>query len=351
MNILVFGAGAVGRYLGGYLAHAGHRVVLVTRSGADHINKNGLNIHRPNRPDEGPILVKPEALPDFSGAMAYASDNEFTFDHILLAMKSYDVEAAVAEIAKMSIEVPHIITMQNGIDAEKPVVELVGKSGLTAGSLTTPVSFDAHGDIVEERANRGVAFASPDGSDRYLQIVELFQSAGVEALGVSDYESLKWSKALVNMVGNATSAILDMPPGEIYQNRGTYQIEKRALLEAIVVMEAKGIEIINLPGSSSKTLAAVLKWLPDFILKPILTRQVSRGRGDKMPSFNLDLASGKLKSEVVFHNGAVAQHGGKMGVATPVNAALAELLTDIASGKWDWGEFKGRPDALVQRMG
>ncbi len=349
MNILVFGAGAVGRYLGGNLAQAGHRVVLVTRSGADHINQNGLTIHRPDRPDAGPIHVKPAALPSFSAAMGFAAENDFTFDTILLAMKSYDVAAAVAEMERHSPEagLPRIITMQNGIDAEKSVVELVGKSGLTAGSLTTPVSFDSRGDIVEERSNRGVAFSSPDGSGRYLQLVELFQAAGVNALGVADYESLKWSKALVNMVGNATSAITNMRPGDLYANRAIYQIEKQMLREAVAVMRAKGIEIINLPGSSSKTLATVVTWVPDFLLKPILTRQVSRGRGDKMPSFNLDLASGKTKSEVVFHNGAVAQHGEEMGVATPVNRALADLLLSIAAGERDWGEFNGRPEALV----
>ncbi len=347
MNILVFGAGAVGRYLGGNLAQAGHQVVLVTRSGAKHINENGLTIHRPNRHDAGPIAVKPAALTSFSAAMGFAVEQGFTFDAILLAMKSYDVAAAVAEMEKYSDNLPEIITMQNGIDAEKPVVELVGKSGLTAGSLTTPVSFDRNDDIVEERANRGVAFASPDGSDRYLEIVELFQSAGIEALGVADYESLKWSKALVNMVGNATSAITNTRPGELYANRAIYKIEKQMLQEVVAVMRAKGIEIINLPGSSSKTLATVLKWLPDFLLKPILTRQVSRGRGDKMPSFNLDLAGGKSKSEVVFHNGAVAQHGADVGVKTPANQMLSDLLIAIASGEQDWEKFKGSPQALI----
>lgn len=350
MNILVFGAGAVGSYLGGYLAQAHHRVVLVTRSGADRINEHGLTMMMPDRPDNKPIHVRPEAFTSYRLAINFAEEQGFAYDFILLTMKSYDVESAVNEIAAVTPQPPTIITMQNGIDAERPVVNQFGKDALIAGSLTTPVSFDDNLNIVEERSNRGVAFASPNGSNEYEQVVKLFQAAGVSAIGVQDYQSLKWSKALVNMVGNATSAIVNRHPGKLYANSHIYQIELRMLKEALAVMAAKDIGVINLPGSPSKTLKRAIAWLPAFLLQTLLTRQVSRGRGDKMPSWQIDLAANKNKSEVVYHNGAVAQHGREAGVLTPVNWALNKILLEIATGQIDWKMYNGRPEEFAKAM-
>ncbi|MEM8863306.1 MAG: ketopantoate reductase C-terminal domain-containing protein, partial [Chloroflexota bacterium] len=261
-----------------------------------------------------------------------------------------DVESAVNEIVAYTPEPAKIITMQNGIDAEMPVVNQFSKDGLIAGSLTTPVSFDDSLNIVEERSNRGVAFASPNGSREYKQTVGLFKAAGLSAIGVRDYRSLKWSKALVNMVGNGTSAIVNRHPGKLYEYNPIYQIELRMLKEALAVMEAKKIKVINLPGSPSKTLERAIDWLPESLLQTLLTRQVRRGRGDKMPSWQIDLAANKNKSEVVYHNGAVAQHGQKAGVLTPINWAINKILLDIATDKIEWGTYNGRPKEFAKAM-
>lgn len=347
MNILIFGAGAVGSYLGGYLAQAGNTVTLITRSGAERINESGLTVLLPNQRNANRILVHPTAFPSYRQAVNHSAENGITFDYILLTMKSYDVESAVNEIVAFSPDPPKIITMQNGIDAEAPVVEQFGVDAVTAGSLTTPVSFDESMSIVEERADRGVAFASPNGSREFQQVASIFKAAGLNTVGVSSYESLKWSKALVNMVGNATSAIVNRHPGKLYEYNPIYQIELRMLKEALAVMEKKKIKVINLPGSSSKRLKQALRWLPDALLQPVLTRQVSKGRGDKMPSFQIDLANDKGKSEVVYHNGAVARHGREAKIATPINWALNQILLDITNGQADWGQFNGRPKELA----
>ncbi|MFT7586826.1 MAG: 2-dehydropantoate 2-reductase [Cellvibrionaceae bacterium] len=347
MNILIFGAGAVGSYLAAYLAQAGHETILVTRSGADRINENGLTVLQPKRGSGSRIDVQPEAFFSYRQAVNHSAANGITIDYVLLTMKSYDVESAVNEIVAFSAEPPKIITMQNGIDAEASVVAQFGVNAVTAGSLTTPVSFDGSLSIIEERADRGVAFSSPNGSRDFQKVAGMFKAAGLNTVGVRSYESLKWSKALINMVGNATSAIVNRHPGKLYAYDPIYQIELRMLKEALAVMKAKKIRVINLPGSSSKRLSRALRWVPDLMLQSLLTRQVSKGRGDKMPSFQIDLAGGKQKSEVIYHNGAVAEHGRKVGVATPINWALNRILLDIATGKTSWDQFNGRPKELA----
>ena len=69
-----------------------------------------------------------------------------------------------------------------------------------------------------------------------------------------------------------------------------------------------------------------------------------------MPSFHIDLTIGKGKSEVVYHNGAIAKVGKELGVPTPVNAALTDILWKLTLEKLDWREFNGKPSRLVQEV-
>jgi 2-dehydropantoate 2-reductase len=158
---------------------------------------------------------------------------------------------------------------------------------------------------------------------------------------------MKWSKALLNIVGNATSAILNRRPGLIYKSDILFDIEVRMLKETLAVMKAKKINVIDLPGSGAKRLAFGVQRLPKSMLKPIMTNLVSSGRGDKMPSFQIDLMAGKGKSEVLFHNGAIAQAGQEVGIVTPINAALNDILMRLTLEELDWREFDGRPKRLA----
>lgn len=169
----------------------------------------------------------------------------------------------------------------------------------------------------------------------------------METIGLKDYESMKWSKAMLNMVGNATSAILGMTPGDVYRDGKSYDLEAQMLREMLSVMKAKGLQVLNLPGPAATSLARALRIAPRFILKPVLTSIVAKGRGDKMPSFYIDLTSDRGKSEVVFHNGAVARAGKETGVPTPVNQVLNDVLLKLTSGEIDREEFYQNPARLV----
>ena len=82
----------------------------------------------------------------------------------------------------------------------------------------------------------------------------------------------------------------------------------------------------------------------------MLRQALGRGRGGKMPSFYLDLESGRGKSEVGFLNGAVVRYGAEVGVNTPVNQALTEILMDLTEGRLARADFLRRPAALINRV-
>lgn len=342
MEIVVYGAGAIGGYLGGRLALAGHRVALITRPAvAEAIGVGGLHITQDGQTEIAPV----RAISRLSEAL-----DGHQPDLIVLGMKSYDLAASVAELASVCPRPGQLLTTQNGIGVEEIVASHFDPAGILAGSVTIPVSRTGPAGLVVERRGRGMGLAPMRQGEPAGEWLALFAGAGIRCGGLADYREMKWSKAFLNIMGNATSAILNRPPAELYRRPDVFDLEMRMLRETLAVMQRLGLRIVNLPTASVRPLATTLRVAPRFLRRLVFTQVVIHGRGDKMPSFHIDLARGKGHSEVAFHNGAIAAAGRACGVATPVNAALNNVLQRLTSGEATRAEFDGRPDRLLAEV-
>ncbi|MFW6070269.1 MAG: ketopantoate reductase family protein [bacterium] len=344
MRVLVYGAGAVGSYVGGSLANAGHEVTLVVRpAAAETISKSGLRLSRPEKPD-----VLADVTLVTSVRQAFLDDE--VYDLIVLGMKSYDVSEALNPlIAFCPQPYPPLLTLQNGIGVEEMILEDLD-APLIAGSLTTPVSRQTPDHIQVERSERGLALAPTRERQDVGNWVKTFAEAGIPTQRIKNYRSMKWSKALLNMMGNASSAIINRHPKAIYSHDPTYDLEMEMLSEALKVMRRLKLKVVDLPGTPTTRLSLAVRRLPDFVVKPILTRMVAGGRGNKLPSFHLDLSAGRKDNEVRFHNGAVAEAGREVGVETPVNEALSTILLGMVRGDIDWHIYDGNPGRLIEEV-
>ena len=114
-------------------------------------------------------------------------------------------------------------------------------------------------------------------------------------------------------------------------------------------MQAQGIGVVDLPGTPVRMLALAAS-LPLWLSKPFLSKAAGAGRGAKMPSFHIDLHSGRGKSEVTYLHGAIVRAGDKYGVPTPVNRLLTETLLDMTVGEIPLDEFAQKPEKLLARL-
>jgi 2-dehydropantoate 2-reductase len=78
-----------------------------------------------------------------------------------------------------------------------------------------------------------------------------------------------------------------------------------------------------------------------------MVKFVGGGRGSKMPSFHIDLHSGRGKSEVDYYNGAVLRAGQKLGIPTPVNQLLTETLLGLTAGQIPLNEYARQPEKFL----
>lgn len=335
LRVVVVGPGAVGSFLGGMLAASGASVTLLGR--------------RPSAESGSGVLVIEDVDGTRSVPVSRAHDAAAlpAPDLVILAVKQYDLPAAL-DVAARWPEIP-AMTVQNGIGAE---AEAAGarRSPLLAGSLTAAVE-PVQGGVRRLRAGGlGVAVVRGDVGALAAELVAMFSAAGLPAVLFTDAGSMKWSKLLANLVANATSALLDMDPHEIYDSPMSFPIERRQLLEARAVMHGIGVHPVSLPGAHVLLLLRSLR-LPPLISRPIIARAIGRARGGKSPSLRLHVrgeAAGP--TEARWLNGAVAREGARLGIPTPVNAGLAALVDEAAADPERAAWFEGRPDRLREAL-
>jgi 2-dehydropantoate 2-reductase len=158
---------------------------------------------------------------------------------------------------------------------------------------------------------------------------------------------MKWSKLLTNLIGNATSAILDLSVAELFADRRLFAVEMEVLRECLAVMRALKFSALDLPGTPVRALA-LGAGLPAPLAQPLMRRGVGAGRGGKMPSFHIDLHAGRGMTEVRWLNGAVVKYGAAHSVAAPVNQALTETLEALTTGRLNKEDFRRKPEALLR---
>jgi 2-dehydropantoate 2-reductase len=340
-NILCFGAGAIGTYIGGSLALSGCRVVFLERPEfAESLRENSLKL---GLPQGERVVENPQIAASLPEALALGP-----FDAALLAVKSFDTPAFIAEILPYRDQIPPILCLQNGVDNEPALEAALGRDKVIPGTVTTAIGRRGAGDIKLEKL-RGIGVYS--GHPLSTRLVAAMEGAGLKPRAIPDAAAMKWSKMLTNLIANASSAILDMTPSEIFGDPRTFEMEIRMLRETLAVMDRKGIPVVDLPGTPVRALAWAIRYLPLAISRPLLAKAVGGGRGGKMPSFHIDLHAGRGQSEVDYLNGAVVRAGREVGVPTPVNEVLTQTLLALTSGEQSVVEYAHQPEKLIGLVG
>ena len=348
LKFLVFGAGAIGTYIGGSLVLAGHQVVFVEKPKmVEELKAKGLRLdltvdERRNTKDVSIIDSKSFIIePSLEDALKYGP-----FDAALFALKSFDTVSAMEGLKPFADKLPPLLCLSNGVDNEPIIARTLGPDKVIYGTVTTAIGRRGPGSIVLEKL-RGVGIAA--GHPLSEKLVAAFDNAYLKCRLYPDALSMKWSKMLTNLVANPTSAILNMTAAEVFADKRLYKIEIDMLKECLAVMASMNLEVTDLPGTPVRALAFATK-LPLWLSKPFLSKAAGSGRGGKMPSFHIDLYSGRPQSEVEFLHGAVVREGKTRGIPTPVNKVLTETLLALTNKEILLEEFAGKPEKLLSKL-
>jgi 2-dehydropantoate 2-reductase len=313
VNVYIVGAGAVGTFMGDLLENVKVNVTYAPRN--------------------------------------LAAVTQVDADVAIVAVKAYDTAGAI-EALREAIRYPEkcvFVTPQNGVGNEEQLAQAFGADAVVAAALTVPIGRNPRLDGHGQAARDGGLGLAPVGKNAYDWLAATFSSTGLKTDVVADWRALKWSKLALNVIANASCAILNVLPNRLVDFDEIFTLEIRAIREVRAVMQALGITPIDLPRYPVRALQGIAT-LPSPVSRRLLAGRIAGARGTKPPSLLLDLRAGRAQTEVEYLNGAVARGGRDHGISTPVNAVYARVLEDIAHMPQLWAKYRERPETLAAEV-
>ncbi len=312
MHFIVFGAGAIGCYVGGRLAAHGQHVSLVGRPHAlQPIALQGLKVTDLDGFDR---QVPATALP-MAHTLADAAPGPDSI--LLLCVKSGATESAAREIAAACAPGTPVISLQNGVDNVARVAALAPGLNVLAGMV--PYNVVLRGAHVH-RATAGHLQLQRDAVTE--SIAPLFNAAGLATVLPTDIRAVQWGKLLLNL-NNPVNALSDLPLRQELLNRDCRRVFAALQAEALRVMERAAITPAQVTAVSPTLMPHVLR-LPNWLFTRLAKRMLQIDATARS-SMWADLEAGRV-TEIDALCGAVVRLAVQHGTQAPLNARMCELL-------------------------
>ncbi|MDY6835097.1 MAG: 2-dehydropantoate 2-reductase [Chloroflexota bacterium] len=308
MRFLVLGAGAIGSVFGGFLALNGHQVTIVGRK--PHIDViRGEGLHISGIWGDHQIQI-PNAVEDLHNL------SELEFDIIFISVKSYDTPAAVRDILPIIRPNTIVVSLQNGIGNIETIAQQIGWERTAGARVIFGSTHLAPGEIrvtvYAEEVMIGTRYSAIEDK-RIIHLAQVLSDSGIPTLHTHQIDQFLWSKLLYNCALNPLATILHCHYGLLGESDHT-----KSIIGAVVS------EIFNVAQSNGMSLF----WdkAEDYI--HMLFEKLLPATYEHQPSMLQDIIKGK-RSEIDAMNGAVCRMGEQLGVHTPVNLTLTQLIKTI----------------------
>jgi 2-dehydropantoate 2-reductase len=306
MKIAVMGSGGLGGLYGGRLAHAGYDVSFIARGAhLAAMEAHGLLIE-----------IEPHGtihLPDVQ-----VSDDPATVgvvDVVLIAVKLWDTEGAVRAIRPMVGPQTVLISLQNGVLKDDILRREFGESAVMGGVAYVATRIARPGVIRQTGTMQRFILGEYDGrrSARAERLLGALRHAGIQAEIADDIRRALWEKFVFLVALSGTTATMRSTIGPIRANPQTRAFLFELLKETVAVGRAHGVK---LPEHYAEQRLAFLDTVP----------------ADMTSSMHHDLERGN-RLEVAWLSGGVVQLGQAVGVPTPANRAVWDILALHADGR------------------
>ena len=329
-RIAILGIGAVGSYLGAFLTRDGQDVTLIDMWGehVDSMNRDGLRVSG----SQGDFTVNVNAV-----HLTEARQIREPFDIAFLAMKSYDTEWAAHFLKTMVTPNGVVVSAQNCMN-DQLIASIVGydrEVALVLSTITVALWEPGH-------VNRG----GQPGRDRGYTVFRVGELHGritprveelAEMLSCIDASKVttniwgeRWSKLTTNASSNPVGAMTGLGSRGVANDPRAGLIQIQISKESVQVGLAHNYQIESIGGVEAEVYARADE---GDVLEELSTRLKARaGAADWKSSMAQDVTKGR-RTEVGLMNGHIVARGREVGVPTPVNAAIVEVVQGIDEGR------------------
>lgn len=322
MRAAIYGAGSLGTILGAYITKNGGKIELINRN-KEHIEalqKKGAKVIGTV---EFSQPVKAYTPAEMSGV----------YDIIFLMTKQQQNSEVVNYIKEYLAPDGVIVTLQNGIP-EIEIGEIVGEERVLGCTVAWGATMKEAGVCELTSAPDSLTFSlgslQPVPNPHINEVKALLELMGPVEID-QNFIGSRWSKLLINSAFSGMSAVLGSTFGEAAGNKTSRRIVQAIIKECIDVCAAGNIKIEPVQGKDIVKLldySNCIKKAFSFFIIPIAIRKHAKLKASMLQ----DIEKGK-KTEVDAINGVVSKYGRKVGVPTPMNDMVVDIIHRIENGE------------------
>lgn len=318
MKIAMIGSGAAGSVFAAYLRRGGADMYLVDKYKAhmDRIAEQGLA-----------FICKGEecVLTGFHTSASAAELPEM--DIVILMVKATQTETVMPDVMRCVGEKTVLVSLQNGLGNDEILAKYVPAGRIMYGAGVIGTELRGPGVCVAKPEDGiqmffGAVESSPetDAAGRYLE--GCFEAGGCHASFEEDVRVLLWKKAVTNSGYNAVCAVTRLRLHYVMDNRWGLKLLTAVWREGCAVASALGV------GDIWSLIEADIENLRENL-------------GDYYPSMAQDAVLHQRQTEVEFLNGAIARYGERLGVPTPYNSVLSDVIRCVQDNYVNQYDSKG----------
>jgi 2-dehydropantoate 2-reductase len=338
-RIAVVGAGALGGYVGGTLAHLGHDITFIDPwpENVETIRSRGIELDGVT-PEERFTVRKAKTL-HITELQAQAKN---PFDIAMVSMKSYDTAWATALIAPYLSPQGFVVSLQNCMN-EEVIAGIVGW-GRVVGVVASLISVDMY---EAARIRRTVAkggdkytifrIGEPHGriTPRVEELVEWFR--GIDsAKATTNLWGERWTKLVQNGMGNGVTAATGLTTPDCGRNPLIRRFSIQLAAEGIRVGRALGYQLEKVRGIEPDALVRAAdgdQAATDQVESVLIPKGGANPRDDiQRPSMAQDILKGR-RTEIEAMNGLIARKGAEVGLRAPSHEKLTALVLKVERGE------------------
>ena len=335
-KIVFVGAGALGGYVGGSLAQLGHDVTFIDPwpEQVETIRARGLELDGLT-PEEKFTVRKAKAM-HLTEVQSLART---PVDVAFVAMKSYDTAWASALVAPYLSPQGFVVSLQNCLN-EETIAGIVGW-GRVVGVVASLISVDLYeaGRIrrtVAKGGDKHTVFRIGEPHGRITPRVEELAGwfRGIDsAKATPNLWGERWTKLVQNAMNNPITAATGLTTPACMSDPTIRRFSLQVAGEGIRVGRALGYQLEKIRGIEPDLLSRASEGdaqALDTVESTLVPKPNPRGDIQR-PSMAQDIQKGR-RTEIDAMNGFIARKGAELGIATPANARIAELVTKIERG-------------------
>ena len=322
MRTAIYGAGSLGTILGAYITKNGGSVELINRNKphVEALQKSGATVTGTVNFTQSVTAYTPEEMLG-------------KYDVVFLMTKQQQNAEVVNCIKEFLADDGVIVTLQNGIP-ELLIAEIVGEERVLGCTVAWGATMKEPGVCELTSAPDSLTFSlgslSKNPNPHLEDVKALLEKMGEVEID-SNFIGSRWSKLLINSAFSGMSAVLGCTFGEAAGNKASRRVVQALIKESIDVCAAGNIRIEPVQGKDIVKLLDYknrLKKAFSFFIIPIAIRKHALLKASMLQ----DIEKGK-KTEVDAINGVVSNFGRKVGVSTPMNDKVVEIIHRIEDGE------------------